>query len=470
MEKINFMKLRNSVLKSSVLCLTSLSSLGVFADLKVSSEDINTSQLNNKVYGVGQTYLNLMDSTRQNAPDFGIKRVRLGVDSSYQRFGAGVEIGFDYHDESMGLKSNGLIIRKADLYGDLVSDMKADNSGYQLRSYLGRHRPDGADGIGPDAASTPNGYDFMDGFFLENKIGLGSTVLGLQLGAANNMAFYDFNQNNISASSIAVPNSPSRSMAYYAGFTTTTTLADNDEIRFRLFYAGGTNQTVQQLANGSYPGSQQIQAVADLMHIEGSLAYDRKWWGANIWFELDKAGKMKVPNPNAGAPLGGRYVYTTPTSTELAAASNQNVFNGNTYVYGIGAKSDSSRFLHSMIASQDALTLAGAVVFKQVDTNSVDKYHLSYYETTLGLGYQTKNKVFSLELNGAYIFANHKLFANSSGLKYNKNERKISFSHVDDGYDNNGTPVTHQSEITSQNASSGSKSKYGIYLLAAYSF
>ena len=366
------------------------------------SRSKNSDQLTIKPSGIAKGAFHFLDSSRKNTPDFGFQKVWIGIDSAYQRFGGGVQIGYNFHDIELGSNSNGIIVRKADLYADLISKTDSQNFGYNLRANMGRYQPKGADGIGPDIASTPDGYDFMDGIFLENEIGLGKTTLGVDLGVANNMAFYDYTQTNVSNAAFLGTTSISKSLAYYAGLMITTQLEGEAEFRFRTFYAGSSRQPIQRVINGAYPGSQQVQAAADLTHIESSLAYQNSSWGGNVWFELNKATGLKVPDSGQGSPLGGNYVYINPDSSQLAAANDTPLFNGGTYVYGITAKGNSSSFLHSMLVPEDALTLAGAVAFKQISTNSLSRLNVNYYELSLGIGYTTKNNNFFIELNGQY--------------------------------------------------------------------
>ena len=188
------MKMKH-VISFSLLSL-SLDSFAIEAPSALPNQDDPKTRL----YGVVQTVVNLVDSTRKNAPDFGIKKATLGYEGIYSRYGMGLEIGFVYYDANVTINSNGITIRRAEVFVDFLDHrLPSHKGGYNLKAYLGRHRPGSADGgdAAPDVASSPNGFDSMDGLFLESNFLFQKGFASITAGAANTMAFFDYSGNQL---------------------------------------------------------------------------------------------------------------------------------------------------------------------------------------------------------------------------------------------------------------------------------
>lgn len=363
---------------------------------------------------------NAFDSERKNYGDVLLRDARYGLTLKAGKVTqADIEIGFNNY-RGVPLKADNLsatdtiAVRKATVDFKILDTKTHSAGGYQTTLTLGRNRPGGADGYGVDATSTPNGYDFMDGIFLTQGMefngGLNANIL---LGVGNNLAVFNHDTEIHSLSKNVITKSLTLKKAFIAGVDVSKEMGPG-ALNLKLY--GAMMNDAPNSINGTiyagtpdvdFPGGFKVNAVQDLMHLEGSLGWEHdKWITGGVFAEYNTIDNARTVDANNPGPQDGNYNYNDVPDFKKIKIMN----------VGFGVRGNTSKFMHSLLESGDTLTYGLAYVYKLADFGD-DKTKEVRNQITAGIGYQAASGM-TLELNWMTEKAtgdNDKLFRNDKG-------------------------------------------------------
>jgi hypothetical protein len=359
---------------------------------------------------------NVFDSERKNFMDVLVREIRYGLT---MKSGEVSQVDLEF---SFGSYKEPVTVRKATLGFKVFNTRARSNESYQGILAIGRYRPDGADGYGGDATSTPNGYDFMDGLFFTQSIefhrGLNTNIL---IGFGNNLAVFNQYDSEIhSLSKTIITKSLTLKKAFIAGLDVSKVIGPG-ALRFKAYGAmmNDAPNSIKGVYAGtpdvSYPGGFKVEMVQDLVHLEGSLGWEHdKWITAGVFGEFSTINKERRVN-DIDSEFSGKYAYDPVKGAKKTTFMN----------VGFGVRGNTSKFMHSLLESGDTLTYGLAYVYKYAKNSKHlnDDGTFSYNDEnrnqiTAGFGYQASSGM-TLELNWKFEKSggnNKYLFKNDNGI------------------------------------------------------